>query len=384
MIYGVSAFNCYAFQIVAISKYVNAYACSITWNVNTLKAYTSVKCTIVYALNHVRNNYTQKIFTTRECRSPYNLHIFSNHRFCKPRAVRERIIAYARYAVRYCYARKVCAPIERSLTYARHAVRNCYARKARTPGKRTIAYPRHLIPVGRYSRYHDVGIRTAADAADIAGAVTAAYETQPFAGFCLRVARFRTLKRRILFNLALVCFKLFDCRTEDNIVNFDSCALLYIRAGVAPSRNFGLILFGAEEIELETVARTVDCCPVKAVVCAGRSVKLYPLCKGSSYADVCVVVSACAVSVRRNLAALTNIIVINCPFIGGRAGELVVSALHIHIAYTVRCCKLIVVTLKAKADHIVFRSVLYTDLHILMLAFPGCGVANIAFVNGIS
>ena len=307
-------------------------------------------------------------------------------RYCYIRdtlATGERISAYARHAVRYCYARKFIAIIERKIANARHAVRYCYACKARI-FERSLSYPRYLIPVGRYSRYHDVGICTAADAADIASAVSIACKLQPFAGFCLRVARLRALKRRILFNLALVCFKLFDCRTEDNIVNFDSCAFLYIRAGVAPSRNFGLILFGAEEIELETVARTADCCPVKAVVCAGRSVKLYPLCKGSSYADVCVVVSACAVSVRRNLAALTNIIVINCPFIGGRAGELVVSALHIHIAYTVRCCKLIVVTLKAKADHIVFRIVLYTDLHILMLAVPTICFTNIAFLNGIS
>ena len=51
--------------------------------------------------------------------------------------------AYARYAVRYRYARKACATIERTIVYARYAVRYRYARKACATIERTIVYARY-------------------------------------------------------------------------------------------------------------------------------------------------------------------------------------------------------------------------------------------------
>ena len=139
----------------------------------------------------------------------YARYAVRNYYACKATAIPERTNTYARYAVRYCYARKATATTERTITYARYAVSDCYTCKALAIGERIIAYtryavrnryackaratverhrtyPRHLIPVGRYSRYHDVGICTAADAADIASAVSIACKLQPFAGFCLR------------------------------------------------------------------------------------------------------------------------------------------------------------------------------------------------------
>lgn len=85
----------------------------------------------------------------------------------KARAIGKRRFANARHAARDRYACKARATTKCTLTYARNADRNCYFLKTLAAVERTIAYPRHLIPVGRYSRYHNIGVRTAADVAAI-------------------------------------------------------------------------------------------------------------------------------------------------------------------------------------------------------------------------
>ena len=57
-------------------------------------------------------------------------------------ATGERRLTYACNAVRDCYARKACI-VERLIAYARYAVGYCYTCKARTTVERRIAYACH-------------------------------------------------------------------------------------------------------------------------------------------------------------------------------------------------------------------------------------------------
>ena len=93
-------------------------------------------------------------------------------------------------------------------------------------------------------------------------------------GFYTREKNKKTTPRRALFcfyeillfrscklDFALVCFELFDCGTEDDVVNFNIVTSPDVLTRVAPRFGFVIafvsvcnIVFSAEEVETETCA----------------------------------------------------------------------------------------------------------------------------------